>query len=49
MVARFRVIELQELLGHAGKNKSGKKSDLVERAMQLVRSSGYNEAVCNSK
>ena len=45
MVMCFRVSELQVLLGHAGRNKSGRKHELMTRALQLVRSSGCNKAV----
>ena len=36
MVMSFRVSELQVLLGHAGRNKSGRKQELMARAVQLV-------------
>ncbi|XP_076816727.1 E3 SUMO-protein ligase PIAS2-like isoform X1 [Clavelina lepadiformis] len=45
MVMCFRVSELQVLLGHAGRNKSGRKHELMTRALQLVRSSGCNKAI----
>ena len=37
MVAAFRVSELQMLLQFANKNKSGKKTELQARAMDLLR------------
>ena len=36
MVMSFRVSELQVLLGFAGRNKSGRKQELVTRALTLV-------------
>ena len=33
----FRVSELQMLLGYAGKNKTGRKNDLQNRALEIVR------------
>ncbi|XP_064650037.1 E3 SUMO-protein ligase PIAS2-like isoform X2 [Lineus longissimus] len=36
MVMSFRVSELQVLLGFAGRNKSGRKQDLLMRALQLI-------------
>ncbi|XP_063814489.1 E3 SUMO-protein ligase PIAS2 isoform X1 [Pseudophryne corroboree] len=44
MVSRFRVSELQVLLGFAGRNKSGRKHDLVVRALQLLKN-GCSAAV----
>lgn len=38
MVMSFRVAELQVLLGTAGRNKSGRKHDLLSRALQLLKS-----------
>ncbi|XP_032867080.1 E3 SUMO-protein ligase PIAS2 isoform X2 [Tyto alba] len=38
MVSSFRVSELQVLLGFAGRNKSGRKHDLLMRALQLLKS-----------
>lgn len=32
----FRVSELQVLLGFAGRNKSGRKQELLNRALQLI-------------
>nr|NP_001071800.1 protein inhibitor of activated STAT [Ciona intestinalis]BAE06643.1 protein inhibitor of activated STAT [Ciona intestinalis] len=45
MVLSFRVSELQVLLGHAGRNKSGRKHELMSRALQLIRSSGSNKLI----
>ena len=39
MVLTFRVSELQTLLGSAGKNKAGLKSELQSRALLLAKSS----------
>ncbi|XP_062467756.1 E3 SUMO-protein ligase PIAS2 isoform X1 [Pezoporus occidentalis] len=44
MVSSFRVSELQVLLGFAGRNKSGRKHDLLMRALHLLRS-GCSPAV----
>ncbi|KAM6230160.1 E3 SUMO-protein ligase PIAS2 isoform 2-T2 [Porphyrio hochstetteri] len=44
MVSSFRVSELQVLLGFAGRNKSGRKHDLLMRALQLLKS-GCSPAV----
>ncbi|XP_027741483.1 E3 SUMO-protein ligase PIAS2 isoform X4 [Empidonax traillii] len=44
MVSSFRVSELQVLLGFAGRNKSGRKHDLLMRALHLVKS-GCSPAV----
>lgn len=33
----FRVSELQVLLGFAGRNKSGRKQELLQRALLLVQ------------
>ncbi|XP_075922974.1 E3 SUMO-protein ligase PIAS2-like isoform X2 [Petromyzon marinus] len=44
MVLSFRVSELQVLLGYAGRNKSGRKQELLTRALQLLRS-GCSPAV----
>jgi hypothetical protein len=38
MVLNFRVSELQMLLGFAGCNKSGKKTELQARAVELLQS-----------
>ncbi|KAL2091762.1 hypothetical protein ACEWY4_011560 [Coilia grayii] len=38
MVSSFRVSELQVLLGFAGQNKSGRKHNLLLRALHLLRS-----------
>uniref|UniRef100_A0A8W8I0S8 E3 SUMO-protein ligase PIAS1 n=2 Tax=Magallana TaxID=2171616 RepID=A0A8W8I0S8_MAGGI len=37
MVMSFRVSELQVLLGYAGRNKTGRKTDLMGRALQLLQ------------
>ncbi|XP_031831688.1 E3 SUMO-protein ligase Su(var)2-10 isoform X2 [Nomia melanderi] len=37
MVLSFRVSELQMLLGFAGRNKSGRKTELQTRALELLR------------
>ncbi|CAG9766345.1 unnamed protein product [Ceutorhynchus assimilis] len=37
MLMSFRVSELQMLLGFAGRNKSGRKTELQERALELLR------------
>jgi len=37
MIASFRVSELQLLLGFAGRNKYGKKEELLARALELVK------------
>uniref|UniRef100_G1R0Z9 Protein inhibitor of activated STAT 3 n=1 Tax=Nomascus leucogenys TaxID=61853 RepID=G1R0Z9_NOMLE len=39
MVMSFRVSELQVLLGFAGRNKSGRKHELLAKALQLLKSS----------
>ncbi|NXU80908.1 PIAS1 ligase, partial [Oreotrochilus melanogaster] len=44
MVMSFRVSELQVLLGFAGRNKSGRKHELLSKALQLLRS-GCSPAV----
>ncbi|KAF4024823.1 hypothetical protein G4228_016732, partial [Cervus hanglu yarkandensis] len=44
MVSSFRVSELQVLLGFAGRNKSGRKHDLLMRALHLLKS-GCSPAV----
>ncbi|KAM6293988.1 E3 SUMO-protein ligase PIAS2-like isoform 1-T1 [Aegotheles albertisi] len=44
MVSSFRVSELQVLLGFAGRNKSGRKHDLLMRALHLLKS-GCSSAV----
>ncbi|XP_075042225.1 E3 SUMO-protein ligase PIAS2 isoform X3 [Mixophyes fleayi] len=46
MVSSFRVSELQVLLGFAGRNKSGRKHDLVARALHLLKN-GCSPAVQN--
>ena len=48
MIKCFRVIDLQELLGYAGRNKNGRKSDLVDRAMQMIKTTGSNKKVCKN-
>jgi len=37
MIASFRVSELQLLLGFAGRNKYGKKEELLARSLELVK------------
>ncbi|KAF7988687.1 hypothetical protein HCN44_001260 [Aphidius gifuensis] len=37
MLLTFRVSELQTLLGFAGRNKSGRKNELQQRALELLR------------
>ncbi|CAG9839813.1 unnamed protein product [Diabrotica balteata] len=37
MLATFRVSELQMLLGFAGRNKSGRKTELQQRALDLLK------------
>lgn len=37
MVMSFRVSELQVLLGYAGRNKTGRKTDLMSRALLLLQ------------
>lgn len=37
MILTFRVSELQMLLGFAGRNKNGKKTELQDRALDLVK------------
>jgi len=37
MIAAFRVSELQLLLGFAGRNKYGKKEELLARALELAK------------
>lgn len=44
MISSFRVSELQVLLGFAGRNKSGRKHELLLRALHLLRS-GCSPAV----
>ncbi|NXI41041.1 PIAS2 ligase, partial [Galbula dea] len=44
MISSFRVSELQVLLGFAGRNKSGRKHDLLMRALHLLKS-GCSPAV----
>lgn len=39
MVMSFRVSELQVLLGFAGRNKSGRKHELLAKALHLLKSS----------
>ncbi|XP_023318411.1 E3 SUMO-protein ligase PIAS1 isoform X2 [Trichogramma pretiosum] len=41
MVMSFRVSELQTLLGYAGRNKSGRKTELQQRALELLRSRSH--------
>lgn len=42
MIQQFRITELQVLLGYVGKQKSGKKSELMDRALLLLRNPTYN-------
>ncbi|NXX43916.1 PIAS2 ligase, partial [Tricholaema leucomelas] len=44
MISSFRVSELQVLLGFAGRNKSGRKHELLMRALHLLKS-GCSPAV----
>ncbi|OCU02708.1 hypothetical protein XELAEV_18008474mg [Xenopus laevis] len=44
MISSFRVSELQVLLGFAGRNKSGRKHDLLMRALHLLKN-GCSPAV----
>ncbi|NXH09883.1 PIAS1 ligase, partial [Bucco capensis] len=44
MVMSFRVSELQVLLGFAGRNKSGRKHELLAKALQLLKA-GCSPAV----
>ncbi|XP_061874327.1 E3 SUMO-protein ligase PIAS2 isoform X2 [Colius striatus] len=44
MISSFRVSELQVLLGFTGRNKSGRKHDLLMRALDLLKS-GCSPAV----
>lgn len=37
MLVTFRVSELQMLLGFAGRNKTGRKTELQQRAIDLLR------------
>lgn len=37
MLLSFRVSELHMLLGFAGRNKSGRKTELQQRALELLR------------
>lgn len=43
----FRVTELQMLLGFAGKNKSGKKNELLARALDLLKTRSLTVSVQN--
>lgn len=45
MVKDFRMTELQNLLGFAGKNKTGKKNELQCRAMELLRGANFTLGV----
>lgn len=44
MLMSFRVSELQSLLGFAGRSKSGRKHELMGRALQMLKGEG-NHAV----
>jgi len=41
MVLAFRMTELQVLMGFVGRPKTGKKQELMERAMALLRNPSY--------
>lgn len=41
MLLSFRVSELQMLLGFAGKNRSGRKTELQQRALELLRARSH--------
>ncbi|KAL8606902.1 hypothetical protein ACOMHN_048698 [Nucella lapillus] len=45
MVMSFRVSELQVLLGYAGRNKGGRKQELLQRALLLVQKGGCSTSV----
>jgi len=51
MLASFRTNDLQTLLGAFGRNKAGRKSELKERALELLRTrpTGFNYAAYLSK
>jgi len=51
MLSNFRTNDLQILLGAFGRNKSGRKSELKERAIDLLRTrpTGFNQAAYLSK
>lgn len=40
MLMSFRVSELQSLLGFAGRSKSGRKHELMGRALQMLKGEG---------
>jgi len=42
MVESFRITELQVLLSFAGRQRTGKKCELMERALSLLRNPSYN-------
>ncbi|XP_014256966.1 E3 SUMO-protein ligase PIAS2 isoform X3 [Cimex lectularius] len=44
MLLTFRVSELQMLLGYAGQNKTGRKTELQTRAINLIKSRGPAQA-----
>ena len=46
MVMSFRVSELQVLLGFAGRNKSGRKHELLAKALHLLKSSCAPSKIC---
>lgn len=45
MVMSLRVSELQVLLGYAGRNKHGRKHELLTKALQLLKA-GCSPAIC---
>ena len=45
MLLEFRVYELASLLGFAGKSKNGLKSDLVSRALLLLKPTQCTKSV----
>ncbi|XP_001950665.2 E3 SUMO-protein ligase PIAS2-like [Acyrthosiphon pisum] len=51
MLASFRTTDLQTLLVAFGRNKTGRKSDLKDRALELLRTSqvGFNHAAYRAK
>ncbi|XP_008187750.1 E3 SUMO-protein ligase PIAS2-like [Acyrthosiphon pisum] len=51
MLAVFRTTDLQTLLGAFGQNKTGRKSDLKDRALELLRTRpiGFNHAAYGPK
>uniref|UniRef100_A0A146KV62 E3 SUMO-protein ligase PIAS3 n=1 Tax=Lygus hesperus TaxID=30085 RepID=A0A146KV62_LYGHE len=49
MLMTFRVSELQMLLGFAGLNKTGRKSELQNRAVDMIRGKGHQNPQIASK